>query len=100
MIRIVMTGDITEVERKTLAGGKNVTNFKITDSGLSLRGSAWGEIADQMPAGGRALVEGKLAGRSYERDGQPRTSTEITVSSIEVLNGAPAATADDDDLFA
>ena len=92
MIRVTVLGDITDVEHKTL-NGKNLANFRINDSGLSLRATAWGDMAAQVPESGRAMIEGSMKGRTYQVDGKDRTSQEITVSVIEVLD---ASTPSDD----
>lgn len=93
MFRVVLTGEISDVERKTLDGGKIVTNFTIEAEGVRVRGSAWAENAKLVPNGGKALVEGRLAGREYQNnEGQTRRSLDLTVTTIESL-GAPKAAA-------
>ncbi len=53
---------------------------------LFLRCSAWREyaenIADSLSKGTRVIVSGKLVQRSYEREGQQRTSYEIQVDEV------------------
>lgn len=53
---------------------------------LFLRCTAWREyaenIADSLSKGMRVIVQGKLVQRSWERDGQKRTSYEIQVDEV------------------
>lgn len=53
---------------------------------LFLRCSAWREyaenVADSLSKGMRVIVQGRLVQRSWERDGQPRTSYEIQVEEV------------------
>lgn len=53
---------------------------------LFLRCSAWRDyaenIADSLSKGTRVIVQGKLVQRSYEREGQQRTSYEIQVEEV------------------
>ncbi len=91
-----MSGDVSDVEIKTDIGAKKMTvaNFYIAEDGARFRCAAWGDLSAQVPSSGRVLLEGRVTGRQYEKDGQTRTSTEITVSTIERLAASP----EEDDL--
>ena len=55
---------------------------------------AWGKVAERMQRetakGSRLLVEGKLASRTYEKDGQTREIVEVVVQGFQRLE-RPAA---------
>lgn len=52
---------------------------------------AWGKLADVcgrfLSKGREVAIEGKLATRSWEKDGQKQYRTEIVASSIEFIGG-------------
>jgi single-stranded DNA-binding protein len=98
VIRIVATGDVSDVERKKLDSGKSIVNFRLAAEGLSLRCAAWEALGESVPDSGRVLIEGRMFGRDYmTRDNPPvkRTSTEVTISSIERLDAATPDEADE-----
>jgi len=90
--RTVIVGSIESRERKKV-NDKNLAEFRIEGVGLKL--NAWGDLAVKVPESGIVMVEGAIKTREYQVDGKDRRSTEITVSSIEVLD---VATGDDGDL--
>ena len=53
---------------------------------LFLRCSAWGDYAENIAAsltkGTRVIVQGRLVQRSWEKDGQQRTSMELQVDEV------------------
>ena len=73
-------------ERRVPINGeeRNLAEFRISNFGLKL--NAWGDLAVKVPESGIVLVEGNLKTRDYtNKEGQARQSTEISVSSIEVI---------------
>jgi single-stranded DNA-binding protein len=81
--RTVIVGSVESRERKKI-GDKNLAEFRIEGFGLKL--NAWGELATKVPESGLVLVEGALKTREYQVDGKDRRTTEMTVSSIEILD--------------
>lgn len=82
--RVFVVGQVTERERKKI-NDRNLAEFRLADFGLKL--NAWGDLAVKVPESGVVMVEGSIKTRSYtNKEGQDRQSTEITVSSIEVLD--------------
>lgn len=85
-------------ERKaidTRNGQRKVTEFRV--AGCGLRIAAWEERADAVPDEGIVLVQGYLSTRTYEYQGQERTSTDIRATNVQLVT-AVAAT-DNDDLI-
>ena len=94
--RTVVIGTIESRDRK-MVNDKHLTEFRI--GGLGLRINAWGDLADKVPEDGLVMVEGALKSRTYQnKENQERVSTEITASSVEVIDAAEAADDDDGDL--
>lgn len=82
--RVVIVGNVESRERKKV-NDKNLAEFHVAGVGLKL--NAWGDLAVKVPESGIVMVEGNLKTRDYtNKEGQPRQSTEITISSIEVLD--------------
>ena len=81
--RVVIVGSVESRERKKI-GDKNLAEFRIEGVGLKL--NAWGDLAVKVPESGIVMVEGAIKTRDYtNKEGQARQSTEITISSIEVI---------------
>lgn len=88
--RITQTNNGTKVARLTLATGKkdetewhNLTVFGRT-----------AEIVEQyVKKGSEIYVEGETHHRQYERDGQTKTMTEVTVTTL-VMGRSPEASTD------
>ena len=94
--RTVVIGEIESRDRK-MVNDKKLAEFRVT--GLGLRINAWGDLADKVPEDGLVMVEGALKSRTYQnKENQERVSTEITASSVEVIDAAEAADDDDGDL--
>lgn len=89
--RIVIVGQIGAVEQKSV-NGKQLAETRI--DGLGLRINAWGDLAKSVRPGITAVIEGAVKTRSYQAQGQDRTTTEITASSVVPLDTAEV---DDDD---
>lgn len=99
---ITIVGNLTaDPELRFTGGGDAVVNFTVASTPRSfdkqtnswkdgetlfLRCSAWRDyaenIADSLSKGTRVIVQGKLVQRSYEREGQQRTSYEIQVEEV------------------
>jgi len=82
--RVFVVGSVESRERKKV-NDKNLAEFRIEGVGLKL--NAWGDLAVKVPESGVVMVEGSIKTRSYQnKEGQDRQSTEITCSSVEVLD--------------
>ena len=106
MNNVIIIGNLTrDPEKRTTQSGISQTTFTVAvqrrfknaDGGHDadfLRCVAWRQTADyiaQYGAKGRKIaVNGELQTRSYEKDGQTHTITEIIVNSAEFLQ-APSA---------
>ena len=84
---VQIIGDIAAVERKTVKD-KALTEFRI--AGVGLRCSAWEAKAAQVPDSGVVIVNGYLSTRTYTYENKERETTEIRVTSIQAIDGAPA----------
>ena len=93
--RTTIIGEVESRERK-MVNDKKLTEFRV--EGFGLRINAWGDLADKVPEGGIVLIEGNTKTRYYQnKDGQDRSTTEITASSVEVIVPGLGGSADDDD---
>lgn len=99
---ITVVGNLTATpEVKFLSTGAAVANFTIASTprtfdknrnewvdgeALFLRCSLWRDaaehVADSLDKGHRVIATGKLKQRSYEKDGQKRTTIELEVDEI------------------
>lgn len=99
---ITLVGNLTgDPELRFTQGGVAVVSFTVASTPrtfdkqsnswkdgetLFLRCSAWREyaenIADSLSKGMRVIVQGRLIQRSWERDGQTRTSYELQVEEV------------------
>lgn len=99
---ITLVGNLTaDPELRTIRSGQTVTSFTVAstpreknrDTGewedgepLFIRCSAWREmgenVANSLTKGARVIVQGRLQSRSYEKDGERRTSLEMQVDEI------------------
>lgn len=86
--RVVIVGSVESRERKKIkinGEDKNLAEFKVEGCGLKI--NAWGDLAVKVPESGVVLIEGALKTRDYNnKEGQPRQSVEMNVSSIELLD--------------
>ena len=98
-----------DAEVKSTSAGKSVANFSLAINqsfGNKKSGSvqrvewvrcvAWGKLAEIaerfVTKGKQVFVEGRLQTRRFEdREGSPKTVTEVVVASLRVLRGAPNA---------
>jgi single-strand DNA-binding protein len=88
----IVTGFVdSDVRRTTTGGGKKVAEFRVNDGSGWVACKAWEEMADRVPErGAHVIVHGRIATRSYDKDGTKVYVTEVIASVIEQV-GAPAA---------
>ncbi|ANA86445.1 single strand DNA binding protein [Gordonia phage OneUp] len=99
---ITVIGNLTaDPELRFTPSGAAVANFTVASTpryfdkqsnewkdaeALFLRCNVWREYAENvtesLQKGARVIVQGKLKQRSYEKDGQPRTTFELEVEEI------------------
>lgn len=107
MNRVTLMGRLaTDVTLRQTQSGKAVATFRFaTDNGKDSGGNrkpadfhncvAWEKRAETaakyLAKGRRALLEGRLQYREYEKDGVKRWTTEIIVGSIEFCDSKPEA---------
>jgi single-strand DNA-binding protein len=84
-------------EIKTTTTGKSVANFSVAvENGYGaakkepfwFNVTAWNELADlagrELSKGSKLTVYGRLTTRSWEKDGQKRTVTEIVANAFDI----------------
>lgn len=81
--RIILIGEITKVERKTV-GDSPLAEFYLDDFGLRI--AAWKDLAAKPAVGMTVMVEGALKTRKYQVEGKDRQTTEITASSVQSMD--------------
>ena len=103
---ITLIGRLTrDPEVKFTQGGKQVANFSVAvnrygqDAGADfINCVAWEKLADvaskYLEKGKQVLLSGRLGSRQWEKDGEKRTSWEVTVRELQMLNGRHAAASD------
>lgn len=99
---ITVVGNVTaDPELKHIGSGDAVCNFTIASTprsfdkasnewkdgeALFLRATAWKNLAEHIAAsitkGTRVIAQGRLKQRSYEHEGQKRTSMELEIDAI------------------
>lgn len=103
--KIAMVGNLTrDPEVRYTAGGSAVANLGIAcnrrykpqgsneykEDVCFVNAVIWGKRAEycgqQLKKGNPVFIEGRLQSRSWEKDGQKRTSIEIVVEDIQFLN--------------
>jgi len=101
MNTLIITGNLgADPELRFTATGQAVVNVRIADtprkkdaSGLWIDGetmwlsaTAWGRdaeaVAETLRRGDRVLASGRLGARTWEKDGQQRTTVEMTIDHI------------------
>ena len=111
--KVILLGNAgQDAEMRSTSAGKSVANFSLAinqsyrdkkDGNVQrvewVRCVAWGklaEIAERFVIKGKQVfVEGRLETRRFEdREGSPKTVTEVVVASLRVLGGAPNASRD------
>ena len=106
--RVLLSGNLTrEPDLKMTQGGTPVLTFGIAVN--SKRGEqehtnffdcvVFGSYASVMQPylskGQRVAIDGQLSYRSWEKDGQRRSTVEVVVRSIDTIGKAPARSAQD-----
>ena len=97
---VTLIGNATsDAELRALSSGVDVANFTLASTPRVKQGDQWvdGEamfvrcavwrraaenVAETVTKGMRLIVQGRLKVRSYEKDGQTRTSLEMDVDAI------------------
>lgn len=98
--KVFLLGNLTrDPELRQTANGASVCNFSIAvNEGFGdkkkvnfFNVQAWQKTAEAcakyLSKGRPVLVEGRLQNRSYEKDGQKRTVTEIVAENVQFLGG-------------
>ena len=108
--KVILLGNAgQDAEVRSTSAGKSVANFSLAinqsfrdkkDGNVQrvewVRCVAWGKLAEIaerfVTKGKQVFVEGRLQTRRFEdREGSPKTVTEVVVASLRVLGGAPNA---------
>jgi len=108
--KVILLGNAgQDAEARSTSAGKSVANFSLAinqsfrdkkDGNVQrvewVRCVAWGKLATIaerfVTKGKQVFVEGRLQTRRFEdREGGPKTVTEVVVASLRVLGGAPNA---------
>jgi single-strand DNA-binding protein len=108
--KVILLGNAgQDAEARSTSAGKSVANFSLAinqsfhdkkDGNVQrvewVRCVAWGKLAEIaerfVTKGKQVFVEGRLQTRRFDdREGSPKTVTEVVVASLRVLGGAPNA---------
>ena len=108
--KVILLGNAgQDAEMRSTSAGKSVSNFSLAinqsfrdkkDGNVQrvewVRCVAWGKLAEIaarfVTTGKQVFVEGRLQTRRFEdREGSPKTVTEVVVASLRVLGGAANA---------
>lgn len=107
--RVILLGNLTrDPELRYTASGQAICNLglainrqwrdkndQLQKETTFLRVTVWGKTgencANHLKKGSKALVEGRLQSRSWEKDGEKRTSLDVVADSVRFLGGKPAA---------
>jgi single-strand DNA-binding protein len=108
--KVILLGNAgQDAEARSTSAGKSVANFSLAinqsfhdkkDGNVQrvewVRCVAWGKLAEIaekfVTKGKQVFVEGRLQTRRFEnREGSPKTVTEVVVASLRVLGGVPNA---------
>src|SRR6266576_6778639 len=108
--KVILLGNAgQDAEVRSTSAGKSVANFSLANNQSFrdkkggnvqrvewVRCVAWGKLAEIaerfVTKGKQVFVEGRLQTRRFEdREGSPKTVTEVIVVSLRVLGGAPNA---------
>ena len=109
--KVILLGNAGQnAEVRSTSAGKFVANFSLAinqsfrdkkEGNVQrvewVRCVAWGKLAEIaerfVTKGKQVFVEGRLQTRRFDdREGSPKTVTEVVVASLRVLGGAPNAT--------
>lgn len=102
MNKVLLTGRLTrDPEMRSLASGKNVTQFGIATNEYAANGKeraeyhnvvTWDRLAEicgqYLGKGQQVAIEGRIQTRSWDDDrGQRHWKTEVVASNVEMLSG-------------
>lgn len=102
MNKAIISGNLgRDPETRYTQSGSTVVNFSIAST-ETVKGEkktewhkvvAFGKTAElvgqYLSKGSKALIEGKIQTRSWEKDGETKYSTEILANSVEFLDSKP-----------
>ena len=98
MNSIILSGNLVrDPEDRDFEQGGKKTTFRLAVARRSKEGDtdyfdivSWGKLAETcntyLKKGRKVIVRGRLQNRSYEKDGQKRTVTEIIADDVEFLS--------------
>ena len=102
MNKVLLTGRLTrDPEMRSLASGKNVTQFSVATNEYGANGKeraeyhnivTWDRLAEicgqYLGKGQQVAIEGRIQTRSWDDDrGQRHWKTEVVAASVEILSG-------------
>jgi single-strand DNA-binding protein len=109
MNSVNIIGNLTaDPESKTLSGGKTTTRLSIAVNRMGTEGAdfftviTWNKTAENcakfLKKGGKVAVNGRLSHRTWEKDGQKRSTVEIVANQVDFLSSpkTSAPTENDD----
>jgi single-strand DNA-binding protein len=100
--KVLLTGRLTrDPEMRSLASGKNVTQFSVATNEYAANGKeraeyhnivTWDRLAEicgqYLGKGQQVAIEGRIQTRSWDDDrGQRHWKTEVVAASVEMLSG-------------
>jgi single-strand DNA-binding protein len=106
--KVLLIGNLTQdPELRSTTAGKPVCGFRLatkrvwtTESGEKKEQTqyhrivAWGQLGElcskYLRKGRKVYVEGRLAHREYEKDGEKRTATEVVIDDMILLDAKPS----------
>ncbi len=106
--QVILMGNLTrDPELRTTPGGQSVCSFSLAinrswqdQSGQAQEAvdyfdvTAWGKLGElvnqYLRKGRKALVQGRLTQRSWEKDGQKHNKVEVVASDVTFLDGGGA----------
>jgi single-strand DNA-binding protein len=108
--KALLIGNLThDPELRSTSSGRHVCGFRVatkrvwtTESGEKKEQTqyhrivAWGQLgelcAKYLRKGRRVYVEGRLVNREYDKDGEKRTTTEVVIDDMILLDAKPSET--------
>lgn len=103
MADITLTGNTAaEPELRFTPNGKAVATFSVAENHRRKVGNEWQDdgttwwrvtvwdrlaetVAEALPKGARVLVTGTIKSREYEKDGEKRTSYDVTARQVAIV---------------
>lgn len=102
MADIQITGNVGSIDLRFTPGGKAVASISVAENHRKRDGNEWVDdgttwwrvtawerqaetLAEHIQKGTRVLVTGTVKSREYEKDGQTRTSYDVTARHVAVI---------------